>query len=110
MTLYLWWARRPLAACRDLLFASVVDDSEADPRHRRPDGSVGGTRLRRCLAIGGIFSPESGGRGGRLDAFRAARADEGRCPEMRASAEVVKVEVTGFEPVTSSMPWTRSPS
>ena len=26
-TLHLWWARRPLAACRAVLFASLVDDS-----------------------------------------------------------------------------------
>ena len=30
-TLHLWWARRPLAACRAALFASLVDDpSEPD--------------------------------------------------------------------------------
>src|SRR5437016_6485937 len=25
-TLHVWWARRPLAACRAMLFASLVDD------------------------------------------------------------------------------------
>ena len=25
-TLHLWWARRPLAACRAVIFASMVDD------------------------------------------------------------------------------------
>jgi putative DNA methylase len=25
-TLHLWWARRPLATCRAVLFASMVDD------------------------------------------------------------------------------------
>src|ERR1043166_8937735 len=39
-TLHLWWARRPLAACRAVLFASLVDDPESDPRCRRLDGSV----------------------------------------------------------------------
>jgi len=28
-TLHLWWARRPLAACRAVLFASLVDDPES---------------------------------------------------------------------------------
>lgn len=28
-TLHLWWARRPLAACRAVLFASLVDDPSA---------------------------------------------------------------------------------
>ena len=29
-TLHLWWARRPLAACRAILFASLVDDPSSD--------------------------------------------------------------------------------
>jgi putative DNA methylase len=29
-TLHLWWARRPLAACRAVIFASLVDDPD-DP-------------------------------------------------------------------------------
>jgi adenine-specific DNA methylase len=32
-TLYLWWARRPLTACRAVLFASLVDD----PSERVPE-------------------------------------------------------------------------
>jgi putative DNA methylase len=45
-TLHLWWARRPLAACRAVLFAQLVDDPSAWPdrygarRRRRP--SAGG--------------------------------------------------------------------
>jgi len=30
-TLHLWWARRPLAACRAVLFAQLVDDPSAVP-------------------------------------------------------------------------------
>jgi hypothetical protein len=30
-TLHLWWARRPLAACRAVLFASLVDDPASHP-------------------------------------------------------------------------------
>lgn len=29
-TLHLWWARRPLAACRAVLFASIVDDPSSN--------------------------------------------------------------------------------
>ena len=29
-TLHLWWARRPLAACRAFIYASLVDDPETD--------------------------------------------------------------------------------
>ena len=30
-TLHLWWARRPLAACRAILFAQLVDDPSSNP-------------------------------------------------------------------------------
>jgi putative DNA methylase len=30
-TMHLWWARRPLAACRAVLFASLVDDPSSHP-------------------------------------------------------------------------------
>ena len=30
-TMHLWWARRPLAACRAVLFAQLVDDPSANP-------------------------------------------------------------------------------
>src|SRR5215217_3060511 len=39
-TLHLWWARRPLAACRAVLFASLVDDPDSDPTFRKADGTV----------------------------------------------------------------------
>src|SRR5579872_4034053 len=29
-TLHLWWARRPLAACRAVLFASLIDDPDQE--------------------------------------------------------------------------------
>src|SRR5438093_9379282 len=29
-TLHLWWARRPLAACRAVLFASIIDDPDQE--------------------------------------------------------------------------------
>ena len=39
-TLHLWWARRPLAACRAVLFASLVDDPDSDPTFKnRPDNA-----------------------------------------------------------------------
>jgi putative DNA methylase len=36
-TLHLWWARRPLAACRAVLFAQLVDDPSSHP-DRFPTG------------------------------------------------------------------------
>lgn len=38
-TLHLWWARRPLAACRAVLFASLVDDPSAHPDQFPNDAS-----------------------------------------------------------------------
>lgn len=38
-TLHLWWARRPLAACRAVLFASLVDDPSSDPARFPTDAS-----------------------------------------------------------------------
>src|SRR5579883_3278931 len=29
-TLHIWWARRPLAACRAFIYASLIDDPEDD--------------------------------------------------------------------------------
>lgn len=39
-TLHLWWARRPLAACRAVIFTSLVDDPDSDPANRNSDGSL----------------------------------------------------------------------
>ena len=36
-TLHLWWARRPLAACRAVLFASLVDDPSSRPDEFRTE-------------------------------------------------------------------------
>lgn len=38
-TLHLWWARRPLAACRAVLFAQLVDDPSSHPdKFPTPEG------------------------------------------------------------------------
>lgn len=34
-SLHLWWARRPLAACRAVLFAQLVDDPSSHPKSSR---------------------------------------------------------------------------
>src|SRR6202166_3431835 len=53
-TLHLWWARRPLAACRAVLFAQLVDDPSAWP-DRYPFPEVANTedgerkRLHRII-------------------------------------------------------------
>src|SRR5437773_9980434 len=45
-TLHLWWARRPLAACRAVLFAQLVDDPSSDPENFPTDQAVEAERQR----------------------------------------------------------------
>lgn len=49
-TLHLWWARRPLAACRAVLFASLVDDPSAHP-DRFPDEESQAKERQRLFDI-----------------------------------------------------------
>ena len=45
-TLHLWWARRPLAACRAVLFAQLVDDPSSHPEKFPTAEAVDGERRR----------------------------------------------------------------
>ncbi len=45
-TLHLWWARRPLAACRAVLFAQLVDDPSALPEDFPTEEAQEHERLR----------------------------------------------------------------
>ena len=49
-TLHLWWARRPLAACRAVLFASLVDDPSAHP-DRFPTEDAQAAERKRLFEI-----------------------------------------------------------
>ena len=49
-TLHLWWARRPLAACRAVLFAQLVDDPSAHP-DRFPTEEAQEAERRRLFDI-----------------------------------------------------------
>ena len=49
-TLHLWWARRPLAACRAVLFAQLVDDPSAHP-DRFPTEEDQDTERQRLFRI-----------------------------------------------------------
>src|SRR5687768_10069821 len=46
-TLHLWWARRPLAACRAVLFSSLVDD----PSEYMPDEESAREERERLFRI-----------------------------------------------------------
>ncbi len=50
-TLHLWWARRPLAACRAVLFAQLVDDPSAWPEVFPTEGD----QLRERERLHGII-------------------------------------------------------
>ena len=50
-TLHLWWARRPLAACRAVLFASLVDDPDSDPEFRLLDEEVRGKKRAKLFNL-----------------------------------------------------------
>jgi putative DNA methylase len=45
-TLHLWWARRPLAACRAVLFAQLVDDPSARPEEFPTEDAQAAERKR----------------------------------------------------------------
>ena len=49
-TLHLWWARRPLAACRAVIFASLVDDPSSLPENF-PDESSQNVERQRLFRI-----------------------------------------------------------
>ena len=49
-TLHLWWARRPLAACRAVLFAQLVDDPSSHP-DKFPTHEAQEAERKRLFAI-----------------------------------------------------------
>ncbi|MCA1706628.1 MAG: DUF1156 domain-containing protein, partial [Actinobacteria bacterium] len=49
-TLHLWWARRPLAACRAIVFASLVDDPSSLPE-RFPTAEAQDAERQRLFRI-----------------------------------------------------------
>lgn len=49
-TLHLWWARRPLATCRAVLFGQLVDDPSSVPEEF-PDETAQETERRRLFGI-----------------------------------------------------------
>lgn len=48
-TLHLWWARRPLAAARAVLFAQLVDDPSSDPTLSEEQQKVERERLHNII-------------------------------------------------------------
>ncbi len=84
-TLHLWWARRPLAACRAVLFAQLVDDPSSDPAYRRPDGSVDEDRagIKRAELFNLIEELVRWENSNNPDVINRARAEIARCVASR---------------------------
>jgi putative DNA methylase len=61
-TLHLWWARRPLAACRAVLFASLVDDPSSHPEKFPTEEEQEKERQRLHDLIGRIENVETRGK------------------------------------------------
>src|SRR5256885_1955518 len=84
-TLHLWWARRPLAACRAVLFASLVDDPDSDPEADKLSGEarehwVGAERSRLHRTIEELVKWENSNN---PTVLRAVRAEIARCVAAR---------------------------
>ena len=58
-TLHLWWARRPLAACRAVLFAQLVDDPSSHPEFFVTDEDIEAERERLFKIIEDIVKWEN---------------------------------------------------
>jgi len=84
-TLHLWWARRPLAACRAVLFAQLVDDPSSDPAYRRPDGTVDEERagIKRAELFNLIEELVKWENSNNPRVINAARAEIARCAASR---------------------------
>ena len=80
-TLHLWWARRPLAACRAVLFASLVDDPDSDPVYRKADGTVDEDRagVKRAELFNLIEELVQWDNSNNPRVINAARAEIARC-------------------------------
>ena len=61
-TLHLWWARRPLAVCRAVLFASLVDDPSSHPGKFPTEAKQDKERQRLLDIIGKIITVEKKGK------------------------------------------------
>lgn len=93
-TFHKWWAQRPLAACRAVLFASMVDDPDSDPQYRKPDGSVDEERagIKRADLFNLIEELVAWENSNNPDIIRSARAEIARCVASR------KIELKELDP------------
>src|SRR4051812_37486122 len=70
-TLHLWWARRPLVACRAILFASLVDDPSSLPEQFPTEAEQNAERQRLFRIMEELVKWENSTNPRVLDAARA---------------------------------------
>ena len=103
-TLHLWWARRPLAACRAVLFSSLVDDPDSDPQYCKPDGSVDedAAGIKRADLFNLIEELVMWENSNNESVIRTARAEIARCVASRLiETGVLKKETVIGEKTTA---------
>ena len=97
-TLHLWWARRPLAACRAVLFAQYVDDPSSVPEEFAGEAAQERERRRLFGIIGRLVRWENSNDVGVIGAARreiarsAARAQGVEAPETEAEVDAFLAE------------------
>src|SRR6185369_3272382 len=70
-TLHLWWARRPLAAARAVIFAQMVDDPSAWPERFPTEAAQDAERQRLFRIIEGLVLWENTSNEAALERARA---------------------------------------
>src|SRR6266700_2408858 len=70
-TLHLWWSRKPLATCRAVLFASLVDDPSGHPEAFPTEEAQDGERQRLFRLIEALVKWENSNNQEVLSAARA---------------------------------------
>ncbi len=82
--LHLWWARRPLAVCRAVIFAQLVDDPSAHPEQFPTEETQTAERERLFAIIRELVKWENSNNRTVLDAARAEiiRSTEGNPPPL----------------------------
>ena len=93
-TLHLWWARRPLAACRAVLFAQLVDDPSAWPEAFPTEAAQARERERLHGVIADMVPWEASGDErvlgrARFEIARSLARERGEAPPERGDARAV---------------------
>ena len=102
-TLHLWWARRPLAACRAVLFAQLVDDPSAWPEEfpTEEDQTFERARLHKIIAEMVPWEATNNEHilnKARYEIARSIARGRGEAPPVREDAEAVLAYLAAHAP------------